>query len=250
MFLSDIHAQLHSGELSQLFEGEGDTLNPEAMPKINQLIQAGINDLNKHFSIRENELLLSTKIGKDIYELVPANAFTSGNPYPFILDSVDRPFLGDIMQILRITDSNGSSLWMNTDVPIKVTTQNVFGTYPSAYKNQGINLLSYNTLKFSPGHNLGDLLVHYKAKMKPIDMSSSPDTVFIDIPDHYLNALVLYVASRKYNPMGSETIGRGMFHEGNNYWSKYQAELAELKANLGSIGSTGETTNFYRGGWV
>ena len=50
--------------------------------------------------------------------------------------------------------------------------------------------------------------------------------------------------------MGAETIGRGMFHEGNNYWSKYQEEVADLKANLGSIASTGETTNFIRNGWV
>lgn len=54
----------------------------------------------------------------------------------------------------------------------------------------------------------------------------------------------------KYNPMGAETIGRGMFHEGNNYWSKYQEEVADLKANLGSIASTGESTNFIRNGWV
>jgi hypothetical protein len=50
--------------------------------------------------------------------------------------------------------------------------------------------------------------------------------------------------------MGSETIGRSMYHEGNNYWSKYLAECQDLKNNIASITSTGEFSNFERGGWV
>lgn len=250
MLLSEIHDQLCAAELSKLFEGDGDQLKPESLPKINSIIQAGIADLNKQFTIRENELLLSPKLGKHIYELTNEHTVSSGNPMPYIMDSMENPFLGDIMQILRVTDDQGFSMWLNTDVPYRHPSENLYGVRPHRYTHEGINLLAYDTIKFHKDHSYGDLLIHYKARLRPLDFSTPADELVIDLPDHYMNALVLYVASRKYNPMGAETIGKGMFHEGNNYWSKYLAEVAELKANLGSISSMGETTNFYRNGWV
>ena len=250
MFLSEVHDQLCSAELSMLFDGEGDVLNAKTLPKTNAIIQAGINDLNKKFAIRENELLLRTKEDKLLYELIPANAVSSGNLDAFIIDSVSDPYVGDLMQIWKVSDSNGNSLWLNTDVAYIEPVENIYGTRPSIFSHKGINTPAYNTLKLHEGHKLGDLLVHYKAKLKPMDLSTTPDMTHIDLPDHYLNALVLYVASRKYNPKGAETIGRGMFHEGNNYWSKYKEECDDIRANMGSIASTGESTNFQRNGWV
>lgn len=250
MFLNEVHEQLCAAEFSKLFEGDGAELKAQSLPKINAIIQGGINDLNKKFSVRENEVLVRTQEGKEVYELVPANAVSSNNPDAFIIDSDEDPFKGDIMQIFRITDSTGKSLWLNTDVAWLVPTDNIFGNKPVMFDYSGVNMLSYNTLKLHKQNSLGDILVQYKAKMKPMDLSVGPEETYIDLPDHFLNALVLYVASRRYNPMGAETIGRGMFHEGNNYWSKYQEEVADLKANLGSIASTGETTNFTRNGWV
>ena len=250
MFLNEVHEQLCAAEFSKLFEGDGAELKAQSLPKINAIIQGGINDLNKKFSVRENEILVRTQEGKEVYELVPANAVSSNNPDAFIIDSEEDPFKGDIMQIFRITDSTGKSLWLNTDVAWLVPTDSIFGNKPGMFDYSGVNMLSYNTLKLHKQNSLGDILVQYKAKMKPMDLSVGPEETYIDLPDHFLNALVLYVASRRYNPMGAETIGRGMFHEGNNYWSKYQEEVADLKANLGSIASTGETTNFIRNGWV
>lgn len=250
MFLNEVHEQLCAAEFSKLFEGDGQSLKPDSIPKINSIIQAGINDLNKKFAVLEKEILVRPIKDKLLYELVPANAVSSGNADAFIIDSAADPYLGDLMQIFRITDGTGASMWMNIDVAYIQPVENIFGTRPSVFNYKGINLASYNTLKLPKDYAGGDLLVHYKAKMKPLDNSLAPEASFIELPDHFLNALVLYVASRKYNPMGSETIGRGMFHEGNNYWSKYQEEVNDLKANLGSIASTGETTNFQRNGWV
>lgn len=250
MFLNEVHTQLCAGELSKLFEGEGAELAPESLPKINALIQAGINDMNTRFAVREKEILIKTTLEQRVYELVPSNAVSSGNVDGFILDSVQEPFQGDISQILRVTDSTGQSLGLNTDTALLMPVDNVFGTRPSIFTHTGINLTAYNTLKLHHGNDLGELIVHYKARLKPLDFSADPAAVYIDLPDHMLNALVLYVASRKYNPKGAETIGRGMFHEGNNYWTKYLDEINNLKVNFASIGSQGETTNFQRGGWV
>lgn len=249
MFLDEIHIQLASGEFSLLADAVAGSLSTPSIAKVNPLIQAGVTDLNKHFAIRENELLLRTD-EREVYELIPANAVSSGNPDAFIIDTVADPFQADISQVIRVVDSNGQSLWLNTDVPVRKISDNIFGRRPDYFTHQGINFLAYNTLKLHKNHDLGDVIVQYKAKLKPIDFSGDPANTFIDVPDHFMNALVLYVASRKYNPMGSETIGRGMFHEGNNYWSKYQAELNELKANYASIASQGASTGFERGGWA
>lgn len=248
MFLSDVYDQLTSGELSKIYAGDTGTILPEVRPRINSLIQAGIADINKHFTIREGTVLIRTSNERENYELIPANS-VNVNPQGFIMDSPLDPFLGDIMQINRITDSTGQSLWLNTDVPARMAVDNIFGTRPSIYTYAGINMSSYNTLKLHKNHTYGDLLVHYKARIKPFEMTT-PEATYIDLPDHFLNALVWYVASRKFNPNGAETIGRGMFHEGNNYRAMYNEEVASLKAQLGSIASTGESTNFERNGWV
>lgn len=250
MFLIDVHTQLCAGELSKIFDGDGATLTPESLPKINALIQAGVNDINKRFSVREGEVLVRTTYGKQVYELVPSNTVSSGNPDGFIIDTVEDPFIGDISQILRVTDSTGQSLWLNTDVALIQPVDNVFGKRPSMFTYSGINLVTYNTIKLHAESELGDLLVHYKARLKPIDFSGNPEDTYIDLPDHFINALVWYVASRKFNASGAETIGRGMFHAGNNYWTKYMEEINDIKANFGSIASNGESTTFQRGGWA
>ena len=250
MFLKEVHDHLVSSELSKHVAGESGELNPVWKGRINLIIQAGIADLNKLFAIRENELLLRTKLGKDIYELVSANAVSTGNPYAFIIDTDEEPFKDDIMQIHRITNSNGDSLWLNTDVAYLQPNENLYGVRPSYFAHMGINFLSYNTLKFTKGHDLGDLLVQYKAKAKPLVGTDTPETCFIDLPDHFMNALCAYVGSRFFNPAGAEIIGKGMYHEGSNYAAIYQNEVKTLKENLASIASIGENTNFYRNGWA
>lgn len=250
MFLNEVHDQLVSSELSKHAAGESGTLNPEWTDRINLIIQAGIADLNKLFAIRSNELLLRTKIGKNVYELVAANAVSSGNPYAFIIDSPEEPFRDDIMSIYQITNSVGDSMYLNTDVAYLQPNENIYGVRPSYYAHFGINMLAYNTLKLHEGHDVGDLLVHYKAKAKPLVGASNPETCFIDLPDHFLNALCAYVGSRFFNPAGAETIGNGMYHEGQNYAAIYQNLVKELKENVGSIAAIGETTNFYRNGWA
>lgn len=250
MFLSEVYTQLCAGELSKLADGEGQTISDIAVPKVNALILAGLNELNKHFSIREKDIIVTTKLGKTRYELLPENAVSSGNPYAFIQDTTEDPFVGDIMQILSITDMDGRNLWGHADTHNAVYTNDLYGTRLNTSLGTEIVLQAHNTFKLKDGHDYGDLLIRYKARVKPFDTTLSPEDTFIDIPDHFMNALVLYVASRRFNPMGAETIGRGMFHEGNNYWTKYQEEIQTLKMNMASIGSTGENTNFQRGGWV
>lgn len=250
MFLNEIYDQLTSSELTRVVAGESGVILEEYQPKINRLITAGMNDLNKHFTLRENELLLRTKIGKDIYELTSENAVSSGNPYAFIIDSIENPYQNDLMMITRISDEDGHSLFLNTDVPYRLPVENIYGHRPAVFTYEGFNMMSYNTLKLHKNHDAADYLVHYKAKIKPFVVGPTPEDTYIDLADHYLNALVMYVTSRFFNPSGAETIGNGMYHEGNNYWGKYTAEVQELKNNMGSIASQGESTNFYRNGWA
>lgn len=255
MFLNEVHEQLAAAEFSKMHmggDGSGE-LNPDDIPKFNRIIQAGISDLYTKFSIKEGELLLRTKIGKNRYELTPNNSFTSGDPFAFIIDSIDNPFLGDILQLVSVTAEDGHEVKLHEDVQIRKTllgTPQLVGLASLTHGHIAVTTPTYNTLQFKEGHNGGDLLVRYKAKAKPLDFSLAPDNVFIELPDHYLQALVYYVAHRMFNPMGSETIGRGMFHEGNNYAAKYKEACDSLKMDLPTNATTGVSTSFERGGWA
>lgn len=255
MFLNEVHEQLAAAELSKLAmggDGSGE-LREDDIPKINRIIQAGISDLYTKFSIKEGELLLRTKIGKNKYELKPANSVSSGDPFAFIIDSPDDPFLGDILQLISITAEDGYSVRLHEDVGISHTylrNPELVGLASLTHGHISVTTPTYNTLLFKEGHNGGDVLVRYKAKPKSLDFSLAPENVFIELPDHFLQALVYYVAHRLFNPMGSETIGRGMFHEGNNYAAKYKDACDSLKADLPGNMTAVENTNFVKGGWV
>lgn len=250
MFLQDVHDALCAAEFQLSAIGDTGEIQDGKKPLVNTIIQAGITDINKYFTIKEGELLLRTKNGKNKYELIPENAISTGNQFGFIIDSVDDPFTGDILQIQQVHDSRGKSIWLNADTSHRVPTDDIYGYHHGIVQKSGINMVTFNTLKFPEGHDADDYLVNYKAKLKPLDKNADPMTTFLDLPDHYLNALCNYVASRFFNPKGAETIGRGMFHEGNNYWSKYKEEIEALRANMASIASTGETDKFQTGGWV
>lgn len=250
MYLNDVYFQLASGELSQLSIGQSGTIDPAKQEQVNHLIRAGLNDLNKHFMLREKDLLLRTNEAQKVYVLVPANTVSSGNTEGYIIDDVGNPFLGDVMQIIALTDSYGKTVHLNGATPIQPTSESLYNATYRNHVKENVILQAFNTLKFNDTKNLGDLIVTYKASFTAIPSGADPTTYQLDIPEHYLNALTLYVASRFYNPMGAETIGRGMFHEGNNYWSKYLEEIATLKSNTATLGTTGENTNFYQGGWA
>lgn len=255
MFLQDVHDQLAAAELSKLFMGGDDSgvLNPDDVPKINRIIQAGITELYARFTIKEGEVLVKTQVGKVRYELTPANSITTGNPDAFILDSVYDPFLGDITQIISVTAEDGHTVRLHEDVQVAKTYGapiQLVGLASLTHGHLSVSTPTYNTLLFKSGHTGGNVLVRYKAKPKPLDFSLPAENVIIELPDHFLQALVYYVAHRLYNPMGAETIGRGMFHEGNNYAAKYKEACDALKVDLPSNGTTGEMSAFHRGGWV
>lgn len=250
MFLQDVYDALCAAEFQLSAIGDTGEIKPEKRALVNTLIQSGITDINKYFTLKEGELLLRTKNGKNKYELTPENALSTGNQFGFIIDSVDDPFIGDILQITQIHDSKGKSIWLNADTTHRVDTDDIFGYHPGLVQKSGINMVNYTTLKFPEGHEADDYLVKYKAKLKPVERNSDPTTTFLELPDVYLGALCNYVASRFFNPKGAETIGRGMFHGGNNYWAKYKEDIETLRANTANISSLGETTKFETGGWV
>jgi hypothetical protein len=72
-----------------------------------------------------------------------------------------------------------------------------------------------------------------------------------ELPRTYLEALLYFVASRVFNPVGLESaVIRAPFHTGNNYYSKYEAACA-LLASVGlDVEETVEYHKFSSKGFV
>lgn len=54
----------------------------------------------------------------------------------------------------------------------------------------------------------------------------NPEITKVELPSSHLQALLYFVASRTYNPIGMT----GEFNAGNNYNAKYEAECQGLEA--------------------
>ncbi len=241
MNLSEVFDQLTYGELAQISigggaEGQIDDANYKAMVAHTNL---GLTALYKRFPIKENSLMLSVISNKDTYVLTPENA-TSNNELTgnikYILDSIDSPFIGDILKVEKVVNSYGIELVLNNDGDLR-----------------NIKTPTYNTIKFSKDL-LSDLAgsnveVVYRANHPIINVGNgafNPENVELELPYSYLEPLLLFIASRINNPMGMTN----EFHAGNSYAAKYELACQMLeKTNLMTdIGS--EFNKIRSGGWV
>jgi len=248
MKLSKIYEALVASEIFtyDLVDDEG-SLRNEVKPRINRLINLGLSKLYELFVIREDTLKLNVTSDIQRYFLTCDNA-QSKNPNGYILDS-DNPFKGDILELLRIKLPDGTVRTLNGESPTQNTIRDVYhnvhvSTAPSLISTPSSDELLFG---FIPEEGIYEIV--YKADAIPVSMNAAITTE-VRLPNTYLNALCYFVASKMYNPAGAESIGRSMFHEGNNWSSKFNEECRQLKENLAGNKTSIAQSNFQRGGWV
>lgn len=226
-------------------------LAPKYRNRIVTLINLGVADLHMRFNLKEDVLTL--KVTEDIkrYLLTPENA-VSNNPDGYIQDSAAVPFKGNIVEILRIRNPDGAYESINTEKPYIRIGHGVYHNVHSTTTQHAISTPSFNELLFRHIPKEGNYEIIYKADVLDIPLDGLDDLseITVDLPSSYLNALCYFVGSKIYNPMGAETIGRSMFHEGNNWRAMYEEECKKLGANLAGVRESIATTNFERNGWV
>lgn len=245
--LQTILDQLQNGEykLTSLVDRKFDSIQPSKYNSVITMVNAALTDIHNRFVVRNNALMLL--ITRDVrkYHLIGENALTA-NPEGYITDTEESPFLDDVLKITGIMDLDGRPIPLNQidqfQPDVHRWGQSRFGhALGDGYIDPRHCNLSFHT----PTHNVlltpnrldsGHVIVNYRANaplLKQIKAeeleSADPNDIFIHLPTSYTNAITYYVASRFSNGLGAETIGRGIFHQGNNYYQKYIAECEDLK---------------------
>lgn len=74
------------------------------------------------------------------------------------------------------------------------------------------------------------------------------EEVTFELPETHLEALLYYVASRMLKPGGLS--GNTVFHEGNNYWQKFEAACQALEDKDYRNLESEQNYRLLRNGWV
>lgn len=189
--------------------------------------------LFSRLSLRTRTINLRTVDGLFTYPLRKDFALTSGSSEPnkFIEDSPDSPFLGDVLQIEYVMDSQRNDLGLND----RRNATSWFTTEPD------VLTMDYPVT--------GDLyFVQYRAAHPEVVEGEDYDSQFINVPPALVNTLVTKTILELYTTMGTETA----IMKAQELETKYAALINEhemLNTFNTSVVDTREDT-FQRGGWV
>ena len=181
------------------------------------LTNAGIIELYKRFLIRKEEVVIQCVKGVERYPIRESSKYIDG----YVM-------VGEINAILEIYDDEG-----------KLCTINNLDNTNAKPKGDGyginVTLQAHNILGV-PKDYAGTLRIIYKAGGAPMHTKGDagayldPYEVFIDLPNMYMEALCLYVASRMFSVLSSNS-PRGQTTNPIQMFSQmYEAECQALKA--------------------
>lgn len=222
MKLIDIYNQLATGELREMAIATGTIANNDmAVPVTNYAkllpsVTLGLTELHKRFSLKEATTYLALVNGTAIYALAPLND-----------------------DILKVERTYGTYLATRYEIPLNIVDDVT-----------SIRTTSYNTLAVPTSSTYAPWLLEtseievvYRAdhpKIKSHLANAAPEITEILLPSTHLEALLYYVASRQTNPGGMAN----EFHEGNNYWQRFEAACARLKVDNLELDTTTYSTKF------
>lgn len=223
MKLATIFQQLAHGEFSELNFGSGQgVIGQSEYSRMADMVNLGLVALYKRFKIKEGRLWLKLEEGRYVYTLHSDHALsTKGTKPKYIIDSKGDPFINDINKIESIHTQDGFD-WPLTN-PNDPCTATVLSQ----------NVLEFNPLYVDKQNELPEKMrgmlvkVSYRAGHGHAVACPTyivPEMVDVPLPTMYLEALLYFVASRVYNPIGFNQD----FHQGNNFAAKYEAECQRL----------------------
>lgn len=261
ILLSEVFEVLQGAEFNSLSivneDGGEARIDVREYNRLINLVNAGISALHKRFELKKNTIRIKTTQGKFKYVLESKNTITNDPADGFILDTPEDPFMDDLIEITQLNAPNGRDLILNN------YRENIkhgeVATVSIDELRQSIYTLNYRTLRVPVNLRDSEIMVTYKSSGKKIPQIVNgeggvvipPEEVVIELPIPYLNAITFYVAHRVYNSKGAETIGRGIFHEGNNYKAMYESEINSLSiAGLEEDVMIDDTSGFYNRGFV
>lgn len=202
MTLDDLFKDLSFGPAANLaLMGEGSGITPEtSYPRVINAINASLTELYTRFQIRQKTIVVRAIEGRYLYPLEKIHAFTDVTPGidKFIMDSVDAPFVGDILQIQLVSGAFGELTSINDR---NASSRTVF--IPSASTLQLVD----------PGFD-EEFMVEYRAGHPKLALETTNlASIKVDVPQVYLPAFLEHVAGKIYQSLnGAENTAKGIEH--------------------------------------
>ena len=227
MKLKDVYDQLAYSELKHIVLGSGnidstDGMSTDSFTKLFPLVQLGLTDLHKKFLLREKEFFIDLQAGQVSYNLVMdvAQANVKAKALIKYIDDTLDPFEDDFMRVEKIYGVLDKERYV---IPFNIRDNDESIRSP----RHGLLVIPDEPDKALWLKETTRLRVVYRADHPSLAkyQATSPMNTDIYLPPAFLQALVYYIAARVLNSQGPTA----EFHEGNNYLSKYEAEIHDLK---------------------
>lgn len=238
MKLDDILRKLSYNELASLsIGGEGSgQVQETSYPRLIDKVNDGLLEIYSRFLLSEKELLIQTLDWKSNYLLDKKYAVLDNTPNvtKYIIDSIDYPFLGDVINILWVKNESGDEL------PINDPEQ-----YASVYTPQ-VNCLQITHPGFNQVYFVGYKASHTLLTYDEENIEEALEQE-IQIPKALEIALRYKIASGIFSSMG----GQDYTPKAQELEAKYVAACMEIEEqNL--IGHPSMSTNvkLHRRGFI
>lgn len=235
MLLKDYLQQLAMGPVGELtIAGEGSGTLPElAVPRMIIHLNSALTALHTRFCLRKETLSMVTLSSRNAYPLIRAHALTSGSSEPdkFIIDSVAKPFLGDLLGIEGVFDADHAPLNLNVK-------GDQYGWHTS----------KFNTLTMGYPVTGETYFIQYRQGHPTIAADADRDITEIQIPPSLESALLLKVAHLVYGAM----TGDNAVMKANGLMQEYEQACAMNDVvNLVNVSETDvRAERFCRDGWT
>jgi hypothetical protein len=236
MTVAELYRSLALGELNNLSMADliGQTITESARPRIILYLNEALVRLYSRFILREKEVLVKMHSDITSYRLEPRFAVTyeplnetDDEALRYLRDTVNAPFIGDVIRVLSVWDSKGEKLALNDEAACC-----------SLFTPQ------YNLLQIPcPVHD--DLVgVIYQAKHPTVVGELSEK---ITLPDVLLGALNSFIAYKVMSHLNSQDSNA----KAQEYMAMYEALCAEIvEKDLVNTSFLPPNGRFKLGGWI
>jgi len=229
---------LENGELKNtgLINQKTKQLAYGSLKSVIEHINLGLTNLFSRFNLKQNELVLHALPEVRYYYLRDNRiALASNMNRETYIERTDAVKDGiNLVQVMEIFNELGSRISINdrNEIPYIQTS-------------------TYDCLNISSLNSAEKFYVIYKAKPKTIvlDSSFSLDDYKIDMPDAFIEPLLMFVASKIFRPMGANN---STANADKSYacYQQYEAQCLQL-LQLGLASQCNDTVNkFTQNGWV
>lgn len=234
MLLHTIFEQLSHGELAQLAIGnkDGAGIVPESYPAITAHLNLALTALYKIFPLRMEEAIIQQNQATNLYFLSKQFAVNGGSdePVKYLIDTVNKPFIDNVLKIERIVNEEGEEIPLN-----------------DINDDNSIFTPSFNSIQIPDPIDTVTVGVIYRAdhtEINPINLD--PKTLDVPIPNSLLEPLLFYIASRAY---ASVPMVDGI-NQSAGYLNKFEASIQRIK-NLDLVNDDEKPNQkLWNNGWV